>query len=48
MGDILEFPSQQAQGLAYLERQLREMLAARGADQGYAVRRRQRSGAGGG
>ena len=33
MGDILEFPSQQAQGLAYLERQLREMLAARGADQ---------------
>ena len=33
MGDILEFPSQQAQGLAYLDRQLRSLLAARGADQ---------------
>ena len=33
MGDILEFPSQQAQGLAYLDRQLRELLTARGADQ---------------
>ena len=33
MGEILEFPSQQAQGLAYLDRQLREMLTARGADQ---------------
>ncbi|NCF17114.1 MAG: hypothetical protein GWP63_02665 [Haliea sp.] len=33
MGEILEFPSQQAQGLAYLDRQLRSMLEARGADQ---------------
>ncbi len=33
MGDILEFPSQQAQGLAFLDRQLRELLTARGADQ---------------
>lgn len=33
MGDILEFPSQQTQGLAYLERELRDMLAARGADE---------------
>ena len=32
MGDILEFPSQQIQGLAFLDRQLREMLAAKGAD----------------
>jgi hypothetical protein len=32
MGDILEFPSQQAQGLAYLDRQVRVMLEARGAD----------------
>ncbi len=32
MGNILEFPSQQAQGLAFLERQLREMLTAKGAD----------------
>jgi len=32
MGDILEFPSQQAQGLAYLDRQVRSMLQARGAD----------------
>jgi hypothetical protein len=32
MGDILEFPSQQTQGLAFLDRQLREMLAAKGAD----------------
>ncbi|WP_116366419.1 hypothetical protein [Parahaliea mediterranea] len=32
MGEILEFPSQQAQGLAYLDRQLRDMLSARGAD----------------
>ncbi len=32
MGDILEFPSRQAQGLAYLDRQLRERLSARGAD----------------
>jgi hypothetical protein len=33
MGDILEFPSQQAQGLAYLDRQLRELLTAKGADE---------------
>ena len=33
MGDILEFPSQQTQGLAFLDRQLRELLAAKGADQ---------------
>ncbi len=33
MGDILEFPSQQAQGLAYLDRQLRGLLAAKGADE---------------
>jgi len=32
MGDILEFPSQQMQALAYLDRQLRELLTARGAD----------------
>jgi hypothetical protein len=32
MGDILEFPSQQAQGLAYLDRELRKLLQARGAD----------------
>ena len=32
MGDVLEFPSQQAQGLAYLDRQLRRLLAAKGAD----------------
>ncbi|MEP4486774.1 MAG: hypothetical protein ABJ013_14155 [Halioglobus sp.] len=33
MGELLEFPSQQAQGLAYLDRQLRLLLAAKGADQ---------------
>lgn len=32
MGDILEFPSRQAQGLAFLERELRALLRARGAD----------------
>tara|TARA_R110002072_G_scaffold130059_1_gene268851 strand:- start:21241 stop:21615 length:375 start_codon:yes stop_codon:yes gene_type:complete len=32
MGDILEFPSQQAQGLAFLDRQLRELLTKKGAD----------------
>lgn len=36
MGDVLEFPSQQARGLAFLDRQLREMLAARGADDSLA------------
>ena len=33
MGEILEFPSQQAQGLAFLDRQLRALLAAKGADE---------------
>ena len=33
MGEVLEFPSQQAQGLAYLDRQLRALLQARGADE---------------
>jgi hypothetical protein len=33
MGDILEFPSQQARGMAYLGRQLRDLLLAKGADQ---------------
>lgn len=33
MGDILEFPSRRAQGLAFLERELRVLLAARGADE---------------
>lgn len=33
MGDILEFPSQQAQGLAYLNTQLRKLLHGKGADQ---------------
>ena len=33
MGKILEFPSQQAQGLAFLDRQVRELLQAKGADQ---------------
>ena len=32
MGEVLEFPSQQAQGLAYLDRQLRSLLRVRGAD----------------
>ena len=32
MADILEFPSKQAQGLAYLDRELRALLAERGAD----------------
>lgn len=32
MGEILEFPSQQLQGLVYLDRQLRELLKTRGAD----------------
>lgn len=33
MGQILEFPSRRAQGLAYLERELRALLSARGADE---------------
>ena len=32
MGEILEFPSQQAQGLAFLDRQVRELLKTKGAD----------------
>ena len=32
MGDVLEFPSQQAQALAYLERQLSLLLRSKGAD----------------
>jgi hypothetical protein len=33
VADILEFPSRQAQGLAFLERELRALLTARGADE---------------
>ena len=33
MGEILEFPCQQAQGLAYLDRQLRALLRSKGADE---------------
>ncbi len=33
MGRVLEFPSQQVQGLAYLGAQLGELLASKGADQ---------------
>ena len=33
MGNILEFPSQQAQGLAFLDQQLRARLTERGADE---------------
>ncbi len=33
MGKIFEFPSQQVQGLAYLDRQLRSLLESKGADQ---------------
>ena len=33
MGKVLEFPSQQVQGLAYLDTQLRQLLASKGADQ---------------
>jgi hypothetical protein len=32
MGEVFEFPSQQVQGLAYLDRQLRNLLNSRGAD----------------
>lgn len=32
MGNVLEFPSQQAQGLAFLDRQLRQRLTDKGAD----------------
>lgn len=33
MGDVLDFPSRRAQGLAWLDRELRKLLASRGADQ---------------
>lgn len=33
VGKVLEFPSQQVQGLAYLDAQLRKLLASKGADQ---------------
>ena len=33
MGSILEFPSQRAQGLAFLDQQIRQLLTERGADQ---------------
>lgn len=33
MADILDFPSQRAQGLNFLETQLRALLAGKGADQ---------------
>lgn len=33
MGEILEFPSQQTQGLAFLDRQLRALLESKGADE---------------
>ena len=29
MGNVLEFPSQQAQGLAFLDRQVRQLLTAK-------------------
>lgn len=32
MGNILEFPSQQAKGLAFLDRQIRQLLTSKGAD----------------
>ena len=32
MADVLEFPSQEARAFAFLERELRGMLTARGAD----------------
>ncbi len=32
MGDVLEFPSQRAQGLAFLDREVRQLLEAKGAD----------------
>ncbi len=32
MANVIEFPSQRAQGLAFLDQQIRELLSARGAD----------------
>ena len=40
MGDILEFPAARAQGMAFLETQLRDILSRKGADEqliGFAV-----------
>ncbi|MCB1699936.1 MAG: hypothetical protein H6985_12730 [Pseudomonadales bacterium] len=33
MGEILDFPSKRAQGLAFLDRELRALLTGRGADE---------------
>lgn len=33
MGDVLEFPTSRAQGMAFLESQLREILTHKGADE---------------
>ena len=33
MGEILDFPSKRAQGLAFLDRELRALLTCRGADE---------------
>jgi len=33
MGRVYEFPSQQAQGLGYLDKELRKLLESKGADQ---------------
>ena len=33
MANVIEFPSQRAQGLAFLDQQIRELLRARGADE---------------
>ena len=33
MAKVIEFPSQRAQGLAFLDQQIRELLKARGADE---------------
>ncbi len=33
MGDVLEFPTPKAQGMAFLESQLRAILTAKGADE---------------
>jgi hypothetical protein len=32
MGDVLEFPSQQAKGLAFLDQEIRQLLCSKGAD----------------
>ncbi|MEM0953627.1 MAG: hypothetical protein AAGI24_05755 [Pseudomonadota bacterium] len=32
MANVIEFPSQRAQGLSFLEKQIRELLRGRGAD----------------